>query len=185
KAFRVFNSKTRIVEDTLHIRFSKNTPNNVGSGPNWLFDIDALKKTMNFQTVVTGTQSNGNASTKDNNNAGQARKEKEPGSKWVCRNKLDEIWIVIRNKERLVAQGHTQEEGIYYDEVFAPGVRIETIRLFLAYDSFKDFVVYQMDVKSAFLYGKIEEECKKQTVVANSIAEAEYVAATSCCGQVL
>ncbi|GJW92618.1 putative ribonuclease H-like domain-containing protein [Tanacetum coccineum] len=62
------------------------------------------------------------------------------------------------NKARLVAQGYTQEEGIYYDEVFAPVSRIESIRLFLAYASFKDFVVYQMDVKSAFLYGKIEEE---------------------------
>nr|GFA70997.1 copia protein [Tanacetum cinerariifolium] len=73
-------------------------------------------------------------------------------------NKLDERGIMIRNKERLVAQGHTQEEGIDYDEIFAPVVRIEAIRLFLAYASFKDFVVYQMDVKSAFLYGKIEEE---------------------------
>ncbi|GJZ29381.1 putative ribonuclease H-like domain-containing protein [Tanacetum coccineum] len=65
---------------------------------------------------------------------------------------------MIRNKARLVAQGYTQEEGIDYDEVFAPVARIEAIRLFLAYASFKDFMVYQMDVKSAFLYGKIEEE---------------------------
>ncbi|GKC07783.1 putative ribonuclease H-like domain-containing protein [Tanacetum coccineum] len=64
----------------------------------------------------------------------------------------------MKNKARLVAQGHTQEEGIDYDEVFAPVARIEAIRLFLAYASFKDFIVYQMDVKSAFLYGKIEEE---------------------------
>nr|GEU66693.1 hypothetical protein [Tanacetum cinerariifolium] len=80
------------------------------------------------------------------------------GSKWVFRNKLDEIGIVIRNKVRLVAQGHTQEKGIDYDKVFASVVRKEVIRLFLAYASFKDFIVYQMDVKSAFLYGKIEEE---------------------------
>ncbi|GKA20057.1 putative ribonuclease H-like domain-containing protein [Tanacetum coccineum] len=73
-------------------------------------------------------------------------------------NKKDERGIVIRNKARLVAQGYTQEEGIDYDEVFYPVARIEAIRLFLAYASFKDFVVYQMDVKSAFLYGKIEEE---------------------------
>ncbi|GJR68859.1 retrovirus-related pol polyprotein from transposon TNT 1-94 [Tanacetum coccineum] len=65
---------------------------------------------------------------------------------------------MIKNKARLVAQGYTQEEGIDYDEVFAPVARIEAIRLFLAYASFKDFVVYQMDVKSAFLYGKIEDE---------------------------
>ncbi|GJV84626.1 putative ribonuclease H-like domain-containing protein, partial [Tanacetum coccineum] len=80
------------------------------------------------------------------------------GSKWVFRNKKDERGIMIRNKARLVAQGDTQEEGIDYDAVFAPVVRIEAIRLFLAYASFKDFVVYQMDVKSVFLYGKIEEE---------------------------
>ncbi|GKC88135.1 putative ribonuclease H-like domain-containing protein, partial [Tanacetum coccineum] len=70
----------------------------------------------------------------------------------------DERGIVVRNKERLVAQGYTQEKRLDYDEVFALVVRIEAIRLFLAYASFKDFVVYQMDVKSAFLFGKIEEE---------------------------
>ncbi|GJV90133.1 putative ribonuclease H-like domain-containing protein [Tanacetum coccineum] len=79
-------------------------------------------------------------------------------TKWVFKNKNDERGIVIRNKARLVAEGYIQEEGIDYDEVFAPVVRIEAIRLFLAYASFKDFVVYQMDVKSAFLYEKIEEE---------------------------
>ncbi|GJY76808.1 putative ribonuclease H-like domain-containing protein [Tanacetum coccineum] len=63
-----------------------------------------------------------------------------------------------RNKARLVAQGHRQEEGIDYEEVFAPVARIEAIRLFLAYASFMGFLVYQMDVKSAFLYGTIEEE---------------------------
>nr|GEX34349.1 hypothetical protein [Tanacetum cinerariifolium] len=70
----------------------------------------------------------------------------------------DERGIVIRNKARLVAQGHTQEERIDYDEVFAPVTRIEAIRLFLAYASFMGFTVYQMDVKSAFLYGTINEE---------------------------
>ncbi|GJY14580.1 putative ribonuclease H-like domain-containing protein [Tanacetum coccineum] len=84
--------------------------------------------------------------------------KKAIGIKWVFRNKKDERGIVIKNKARLVAQGYTQEEGIDYDEVFVPVARIEAIRLFLAYTSFKDFVVYQMDVKSAFLYGKIEEE---------------------------
>ncbi|GKA40496.1 putative ribonuclease H-like domain-containing protein [Tanacetum coccineum] len=80
------------------------------------------------------------------------------GTKWVYRNKKDERGIVIRNKARLVAQGHTQEEGIDYDEVFAPVARIEAIRIFLAYASYMGFMVYQMDVKSAFLYGQIEEE---------------------------
>ncbi|GKB37799.1 ribonuclease H-like domain-containing protein, partial [Tanacetum coccineum] len=170
----------------------------------------------------------------DLNSAPQTRRMtknlKEHGTKWVYRNKKDERGIVIKNKARLVAQGYTQEEGIDYDEVFAPVARIKAIRLFLAYASFKDFVVYQMDVKSAFLYG-VEEgkfqvnpkvshlhavkiifwylkgasldrkfttggcqflgcrliswQCKKQTVVANSTTEAEYVVASSCCGQVL
>ncbi|GJQ93676.1 putative ribonuclease H-like domain-containing protein [Tanacetum coccineum] len=78
------------------------------------------------------------------------------GPKWVYKNKNDERGIMIKNKSRLVAEGYTQEEGIDYDKVFAPVAIIEAIRLFLAYASFKDFVVYQMDVNSAFLYGKIE-----------------------------
>ncbi|GJZ80848.1 putative reverse transcriptase, RNA-dependent DNA polymerase [Tanacetum coccineum] len=84
--------------------------------------------------------------------------KKAIGTKWVYRNKKDERGIVVRNKARLVAQGYTQEEGIDYDDVFTPVARIEAIRLFLAYASFMNFVVYQMDVKSAFLYGKIKEE---------------------------
>nr|GEX70596.1 reverse transcriptase domain-containing protein [Tanacetum cinerariifolium] len=84
--------------------------------------------------------------------------KREIGTKWVYMNKKDERGIVIRNKARLVAQGHTQEEGIDYEEVFAPVARIEAIRLFLAYTSFMGFMVYQMDFKSAFLYGTIEEE---------------------------
>ncbi|GKF94477.1 putative ribonuclease H-like domain-containing protein [Tanacetum coccineum] len=73
-------------------------------------------------------------------------------------NKKDERGVMIRNKASLVSQRYTQEEGIDYHEVFTLVARIEEIRLFLAYASFKDFMVYQIDVKSAFLYGKIEEE---------------------------
>ncbi|GJW36850.1 putative ribonuclease H-like domain-containing protein [Tanacetum coccineum] len=80
------------------------------------------------------------------------------GTKWVFRNKKDERGIVVRNKERLVAQGYIQEEGIDYDEIFAPVARIKAIRLFLAYASFTGFIVYQMDVKSAFSYDTIKEE---------------------------
>nr|GEW79727.1 copia protein [Tanacetum cinerariifolium] len=285
KAFRVFNSRTSLVEENLHVKFSENTPNITGSRPNWLFDIDALTKSINYKLVVVGNQSNGSAGTKACDDAGKARVEivpgknyillplwtqdppfffsskdspdagfkpsreeekkdtedlgnesgnpterkdsevpstKEPredqrvtqekdasinntnifnteeivrfsddedvgaeadmnnldtfmsvwtlvdlphgkkaiGTKWVYKNKKDKKGIVIRNKVRLVAQDHTHEEGIDYDVVFAPVARIEAIRLFLAYASYKDFMVYQMDVKSAFLYGKIEEEKK-------------------------
>nr|GEV51873.1 hypothetical protein [Tanacetum cinerariifolium] len=291
KAFRVFNSRKRIVEENLHIMFCENTPNVVGSGPDWLFDIDALTRTINYEPIsaddgfqpssdskkkvnqdpskvsecrdqeqddnVNNTK-NVNAVTTNRVNAVSENISSElpfdpnmpaledistfnfssdhedddeeadmnnmstiiqvshvPTTKihkdhpldqvirdlhsttqtrnmsknleehgfvstihqrtnhkdlqnclFACfltqeeprKNKKDERGIVIRNKARLVAQGHTQEEGIDYDEVFTHVARIEAIRLILAYASFKDFVVYQMDVKSDFLYGKIEEE---------------------------
>nr|GEY45130.1 retrovirus-related Pol polyprotein from transposon TNT 1-94 [Tanacetum cinerariifolium] len=225
KAFRVFNNRTKIVEETIHITFLENKPNVARSRPTWLLDIDTLIKSMNYKPVVARNQSNGSAgkakvetvpekdyillplwtqdpllssSSKDSleDNAvdenivyGCANDVNMPnlkeiiylddddevgeeadmtnldtnifraiGTKWIYRNKKDKRGIMIRNKARLVVQGYTQEEGIDYDEVFALIPRIEAIRLFLAYASFKDFVMYQMDVKSAFLYGKIKEE---------------------------
>ncbi|GJX45545.1 retrovirus-related pol polyprotein from transposon TNT 1-94 [Tanacetum coccineum] len=227
KAFRVFNSKTRIVEENLHVKFSEDTPNIAESGPNWLFDIDALTKSMNYELVVAGNQSNGSvdpsfsSSSKDSHDVGfkplgeEEKKDAKDSENEDKNNAADEnivygcdddpnmpnleeivysdddggvdakadmtnldthifvepkkviqalqdpSWIEAMQEELLqfkLQHGYTQEEGINYDEVFAPVARIEAIRLFLAYASFKDFVVYQMDVKSAFLYGKIEEE---------------------------
>ncbi|GKA18164.1 putative ribonuclease H-like domain-containing protein [Tanacetum coccineum] len=91
-------------------------------------------------------------------NADLPYRKKAIGTKWVYRNKKDERGVVVRNKARFVAQGHRQEEGIDYDEVFSPVARIEAIRIFLAFASFMGFIVYQMDVKSTFLYGKIDDE---------------------------
>ncbi|GKD88332.1 retrovirus-related pol polyprotein from transposon TNT 1-94 [Tanacetum coccineum] len=71
---------------------------------------------------------------------------------------MDENGIVIKNKERLVAQGYNQQEGIDYEETFAPVARLEAIRIFLTYAAYMGFMVYQMDVKSALLNGKISEE---------------------------
>ncbi|GJV03668.1 ribonuclease H-like domain-containing protein [Tanacetum coccineum] len=90
KAFKVFNSRTRIVEENLHIRFSENTPNVVGSGQDWLFDIDALTRTMNYEPIVVGTQSNCFAGTKASDNAGQARKETKPIKNYI----LLPLWTV-------------------------------------------------------------------------------------------
>nr|GEU56856.1 hypothetical protein [Tanacetum cinerariifolium] len=285
KAFRVFNTRTRFVEENMHIIFHENKPNVAGTGPNWMFDIDTLTMSMNYQPVFARNQTNGNVgpnksedevaddagkkSTKvlrkenrvqDPTKEGRERAQRNEfecmfgqdkdangnstyrmftpvsatGSfydtrifngaydddevegvvadfnnleltiivspipttrihkdhpNWqiiedpisapktrrmtktsqehamVYRNKKDERWIVVRNKARLVAQGHTQEEGINYDEVFAPVARIEAIRLFLAYASFMGFIVYQMDVKSAFLYGIIEVEVFRKRIV--------------------
>ncbi|GKC89819.1 retrovirus-related pol polyprotein from transposon TNT 1-94 [Tanacetum coccineum] len=79
-------------------------------------------------------------------------------SKWVFRNKKDEHGTTIKNKARLVTQGCSQEEGIDYDETFAPVARMEAIRIFLAFATYTNFKVYKMDVKSAFLNGKLKEE---------------------------
>ncbi|KAJ9561923.1 hypothetical protein OSB04_007083 [Centaurea solstitialis] len=86
------------------------------------------------------------------------RKRTIIGSKWIFRNKLDEVGTIIRNKARLVAQGYRQEEGIDYDETFAPVARLEAIRLFLAFAAHMNFKVFQMDIKNAFLNGKLNEE---------------------------
>nr|GEZ89813.1 retrovirus-related Pol polyprotein from transposon TNT 1-94 [Tanacetum cinerariifolium] len=79
-------------------------------------------------------------------------------TKWIFKNKKDESSLVIRNKARLVAVGYSQQKGIDYDEIFAHVARIEAIRLFLAYAAHKDFTVYQMNVKTAFLNGILKEE---------------------------
>ena len=79
------------------------------------------------------------------------------GTKWVFKNKQDENGVVIRNKARLVAQGFGQIEGMDYEDTFAPVARLEAIRLLLAYASFHNFKLYQMDVKSAFLNGPLKE----------------------------
>ncbi|KAD4385615.1 hypothetical protein E3N88_25784 [Mikania micrantha] len=79
------------------------------------------------------------------------------GTRWVFRNKRDDLGVIIRNKARLVVQGFYQQEGIDYEEVFAPVARLEAIRIFLAYASYMNFTVYQMDVKTAFLYGKFDK----------------------------
>ncbi|GJT57259.1 putative ribonuclease H-like domain-containing protein [Tanacetum coccineum] len=212
KAFRVFNTRTRKVEENLHINFLENKPNVAGSGPDWLFDIDLLTNSMNYESVTARIQTIKMQNYKDHPKGPDHRDTRiqllnkevskilkklamviqaltDPswieaiqeellqfklqkvwtlvdlpkgkraiGTKWVYRNKKDERVIVVRNKSRLFAQGYTQEEGIDYDEVFSPFARIEAIRLFFAYASFMGFIVYQMDVKSSFLYGTIEEE---------------------------
>nr|GEZ66019.1 copia protein [Tanacetum cinerariifolium] len=79
-------------------------------------------------------------------------------TKWTFKNKKDESSLVIRNKARLVTVGYSQQEGIDYDETFAPVARIEAIHLFLAYAAHKDFTVFQIDVKTSFLNGILKEE---------------------------
>ncbi|GJY31421.1 ribonuclease H-like domain-containing protein [Tanacetum coccineum] len=83
KAFRVFNTRTRIVKENMHVQFSENTPNIIGSGPNWLFDIDALTKSINYKPVIAGNQSNGNAGTKASKDACKSRMETVLGKDYI------------------------------------------------------------------------------------------------------
>ncbi|GJY04978.1 retrovirus-related pol polyprotein from transposon TNT 1-94 [Tanacetum coccineum] len=78
--------------------------------------------------------------------------------KWLWKNKKDEDQTVIRNKARLVAKGYAQEEGIDFEESFAPVARLEAVRIFVAHTAHKSFPIYQMDVKTAFLNGPLKEE---------------------------
>jgi len=79
------------------------------------------------------------------------------GTKWIFKNKQDAHGIIVRNKARLVAQGYSQVEGIDYSETFAPVAHLESIRLLIAYDSHHNFKLQQMDVKSDFLNGPMNE----------------------------
>jgi hypothetical protein len=79
------------------------------------------------------------------------------GTKWIFRNKEDEYGVVVRNKARLMAKGYSQVKGLDFGETFAPVARLEAIRLFLVYSSLNDIKLYQMNVKIAFLNGKINE----------------------------
>ncbi|GJS15152.1 putative ribonuclease H-like domain-containing protein [Tanacetum coccineum] len=283
KAFRVYNIRTRKVDENLHIRFLENKPIITGDGPKWLFDIDSLTKLMNCVPVVAGTNSNDFAGSEQSNGAGHTNKETEFSQDYIVmplwkdssmfdsssKNSCDDEPQPYSNAKKKDDEGvskasgfsdqeqpesstlnintagpsinttsansktgslnintvsptvittrsnrsqnvsdmfslgrnatleaihadlfgdetemdmsnlttsyqvlttlntrihkdhsldHAIEEGIDYDEVFAPVARIVAIRLFLAYASFMSFMVYQMDVKSAFLYGTIEEE---------------------------
>nr|GEW71760.1 ribonuclease H-like domain, reverse transcriptase, RNA-dependent DNA polymerase [Tanacetum cinerariifolium] len=276
KAFRVYNLETKRVEENLHIKFLENKPNFAGKGPTWLFDLDYLTDSMNYQPItaknianhtVGSKETNNSAGTQDSFNAGNSemeadhaqeyyvlplwssftltikiskaknrdekinedtdsktneelvdqedqafleelerlkRQEKEandtaetlrmtfaqinaastplntastptnqddsqiPAFEDIYNHSSDMIFTSVSyDDEGAVADfinlkttenGYRQEERVDYDEVFSSVARIEAIRIFLAFASYMGFIVYQMNMKSAFLYGKIDEE---------------------------
>nr|GEX51936.1 retrovirus-related Pol polyprotein from transposon TNT 1-94 [Tanacetum cinerariifolium] len=118
--------------------------------------------------------------------------------KWLWKNKKDKDQTVIRNKARLVAKGYAQEEGIDFEESFAPVARLEAVRIFVAYATHNSFPIYQMDVKTKFFNGPLKEEVyvaqlngfvdpdhPEKDCTAMSSAEVEYVALSASCAQVM
>nr|GFC83904.1 retrovirus-related Pol polyprotein from transposon TNT 1-94 [Tanacetum cinerariifolium] len=168
KAFRVFNSRTKIVQETLHINFIENQPNIVGSGTIWLFNIDTLNQSMNYQPVVAGNQPNHNAGIQENLDAGTVGKEveyvqlyvllplwstglKDPQnidtaartirSKWLFKKKTDMDGAVYIFKARLVAKGFTKTYGVDYEETFSPVADIRAIRILIATAMYYDYEI--------------------------------------------
>ncbi|KAJ9544076.1 hypothetical protein OSB04_023783 [Centaurea solstitialis] len=174
KGYRVFHSISRIIEESDNVKCNEHTPNAQGPSTEQVSEVQTQFVMFPIPTIdpaefCTNDDEEECEKTPHADTREEPKKAhdamKDPSWIEAMQEELlqfvlqhDERGIVIKNKARLVAQAYTQEEGIDYDEVFAPVARIEGIRLFLAYASFKNFKVYQMDVKSAFLYGKIEEE---------------------------
>ncbi|GKB95591.1 retrovirus-related pol polyprotein from transposon TNT 1-94 [Tanacetum coccineum] len=159
------------VEESLNVTFEE-TPSSSKTSP--LEDDDLVKEETIEVSKTRPLENNLEDNSLENNKIINIRETKSPplenvivpnpmdttiiGTKWIFRNKLDENGVVSRNKARLVAQGYNQQEGIDYDETYAPVARLESIRILLAYACALDFKLFQMDVKSAFLNGFINEE---------------------------
>nr|GEV73378.1 retrovirus-related Pol polyprotein from transposon TNT 1-94 [Tanacetum cinerariifolium] len=173
KAFRVFNSRTRIVQETLHnkegdtafdekkhdaekpksaLNLSPNSSALSGEQDDMTKKKDKQKSPVDYFTGHRDLNGDYEDYSEDSSNDIEAMQEE------LLQFKMQKVWILVDLPHGKRAIGHTQEEGIDYEEVFPPVARIKAIRLFLAYASFIGFMVYQMDVKSAFLYGTIKEE---------------------------
>ncbi|GJU10635.1 retrovirus-related pol polyprotein from transposon TNT 1-94 [Tanacetum coccineum] len=153
KAFRVFNTKRQQIEETYHvtfdesieaIRFTNTSIDEIGIDDSSRYPPDeGLNQFYRNKVWTLVPLPNGKIAI---------------GSKWVYINKKDKHDTTTKNKARLVAQGYSQEEGIDYNETFSPVARMKAIMIFLAFATYMNFKVYQMDVKSAFLNGKLKEE---------------------------
>ncbi|GJZ81570.1 putative ribonuclease H-like domain-containing protein, partial [Tanacetum coccineum] len=153
KAMRVFNKRTRIVEETLNIRFLENTPNVTGNGPDWLFDVDSLTISINYVPVVVGNQTNGIAETRDNIVTGQPEKKTEPEQEYIQILEFLVMLMMMKIRFRhwliyLMAKGPLELNGSLETKKDRSNQVIFGLCI----------IYYHMDVKSAFLYGTIEEE---------------------------
>ncbi|GJU74560.1 retrovirus-related pol polyprotein from transposon TNT 1-94 [Tanacetum coccineum] len=169
KAYVILNKEPMRVKESLNVRFDESPPPK--SSPlvdddiienqiieNQIQDIEIKEnEPLNKEIVnIKETKDHLIDSVIEPKDVKEAIQDKS--TKWVFKNKLDENSVVSRNKARLVAQGYNQQKGIDFDETYAPVARLESIRILLAYACAHDFKLFQMDVKSAFLNGFINEE---------------------------
>nr|GEU30687.1 copia protein [Tanacetum cinerariifolium] len=140
----------------------KNLENDIVDETLEINEIVNIKESRNYPLKnVIGNLSQRTLRSQAQNQTAQPRNMTIIGTKWVFRNKLDENGIVSQNKDRLVAQCYNQQEGIDYDETYAPVAKVESIRILSAYGCALYFKLFQMDIKSAFLNGFINEEPRK------------------------
>nr|GEV32373.1 hypothetical protein [Tanacetum cinerariifolium] len=151
KAFRVCNSRKRIVEENLHIRFSENTPNAVGSGPDWLFDIDALIRTINYEPIAAESEDDGFQPLSDSGK----KVDEDPSKGSKCKDKSRMIMLTSLTITFNFSSDHEdddEEADMNNMDTIIQVSPVPTTRIH------KHHPLDQMDVKSAFIYGKIEEE---------------------------
>nr|GFB73066.1 retrovirus-related Pol polyprotein from transposon TNT 1-94 [Tanacetum cinerariifolium] len=189
RAYRVFNKRTRVIVETIHVNFDEL--------PQMASDHVSSDPVPEYKTVTTSNELdllfslmfdellNGSAKVVSKSSAFDRSEVWELfdrplckyviNMKWLWKNKRNEENTVIRNKSRLMAKGYAQKEGVDFEEsfapvarleaegvdfeeLFAPVARLEAVRLFITYAAHKSFTVYQMDVKTTFLYGPLKEE---------------------------
>ncbi|WVZ83615.1 hypothetical protein U9M48_030743, partial [Paspalum notatum var. saurae] len=170
KAYRVFNNATGMVEETYDVEFDESNGSQGAHVDVVDIDEEPLVETMKNMPIgdIKPKEDEDEVQTIDQPSSSMAPQdvwtlEAKPkgarviGTKWIFRNKQDDEGNIVRNKARLVAKGYSQVEGIDFGETFALVARLEAIRFLLAYASHHDMKLYQMDVKSAFLNGYINE----------------------------
>ncbi|GJZ30158.1 ribonuclease H-like domain-containing protein [Tanacetum coccineum] len=214
KAYRVFNSRTRIVEENLHVKFSEEIPNVARNGPNWLFDIDALTISMNYKPVVVGNQTNGNAGTKENIDAGLDGKNIVPDQKYILlplltsdpslskssKDSLDVGFKPLREEEKIDSE-HQENEDSEVPNTEEPRVNQEqdanvnsTNNINTVSPTVKRIFRYLKGQPKLGLWYPMDSPFYLEAFLDSDYAGAsldrkstigEYVAAANCCGQVL
>nr|GEZ98301.1 hypothetical protein [Tanacetum cinerariifolium] len=175
RAYRVFNKRTRVIVETIHVNFDElpqmasvhissdpapECPSKVLEHDSLSLEHHPLEQVIgnSSQSIRTRCQLESDGEMWCMGISRQTLCTNVVNMMWLWKNKRDEENTIIRNKSRLVAKGYAQKEGVDFKKLVMPVARLEAVRLFIAYAAHKSFIVYQMDVKTAFLYGPLKED---------------------------